>query len=315
MTRGTMGNDVSKPDVLAFANMPPSPDELYKEWQVCNRFFGHQFGFCKGCERRPRTYRLLVEWMRAGKFKGDWIDDLPMDLRQVYEKYCPHGSALGDRFLPSPHCEQHHSRLSQEDLKALYGWLLLAWCVRKADHATSLCTPSFENALGTLRANRADVGTILDLTYVPREILERLPDLRKSLEKSRRQLSRSLRSYRQKIAQGKRASLVGPSNKAEEMPPSAGWEQRWSSSLGMDKLTSAFPKQILWTLVFVPVVKVLLPYAKQRKRDRWHRDSDEPILPDDVFKKASHLIHSRYPDLWEDRWQRVRDRCAPHLRS
>ena len=94
---------------------PPLPDELLKRWQVCPNYATHLGGYCSRCKKpsktlscqicdlktRPhqvtcsqcldtgRSFRLLVEWLRYGKLKGSWLEELPSPIRKVVESHRP----------------------------------------------------------------------------------------------------------------------------------------------------------------------------------------------------------------------------------
>ena len=149
------------------------------------------------------------------------------------------------------------------------------------------------------------IQKLLELTYVPRMIIESTPDIRKHLDLFRKEDSTALRSLRQHLGKS-----VDPRASTDQ-------EQIFFSQFGMDKLTRDPSKQLIWTWLFTPLVFDILPYAKQRKEDRFKNDKyiDDPFIPDDVFIKASELVHLRYPDLWEGQWPRVRDRCLAHIKN
>lgn len=291
----------------------PKPAALLDEWRVCSDHV--YWEFCSKCQGRPRTFRLLADWMQQGKFKGDWLAELPAPLRKAYRQSQP-AKVLDLRLDAAPNVftlhkirptadgksivEVTNDQLSQESFQ---DWLLLAWCVRQAEHERSLRRPDVKKAFSAYAPQGLPLPRLLQLTYVPREIIETIPDVRASLDRSRRALSSALMSSQRKIAKGQEAEFL------EEAPPCTDWEQWWATSMGMDKRTSQLSRQWMWTWIFVPLIEALRPLAKCRKQEYWvsRRDGDTPI-PDDAFIQASRLVHLLYPDLWEDHWQRVKAR-------
>jgi len=377
---------------LKMGTKPPCPDDLFKEWQVCPNLPDHLGGYCKKCEiraltlycqlcksktkpkqvfcdiciRHPRSFRTLVEWMRWGHFRGNWIEDLTGPYQKIFQTHRPQIPLPGfeniRRRIPglqqSPPQElkflvdsvvqlivEEFPDINKRTLKsrlrqalfprfsveieswikkrlsppssndAFYEWLLLGWCVRQCDHAHAISRTPFLSKiqeLSRLCGNSTSPSRlkgfqerILDLTYVPIDIVETIPDIRKSLALTRGEESSSRRANSQQYG-------ASPDPRSD-----AAQEQHLFFKFGIDKKTRSSAKQLIWTWIFVPLVLELLPYAKRKKLDRWKEDKREndPFIPDDAFIKASQLVHLRYPDLWEDNWQRVRERCSPHLKA
>ncbi len=307
----------------------PSPKELFLKWQVCHEhpYWRH----CRECVTAPRTYRILVDWLRQGRFKNDRIEELPKGFQKLFAqiRQRPHhrentpkgASSPSEKFpdLKSLPANLVASLRPSETKESFYEWLLLAWCIQQVDHARAQAISAFQATIQQLTNQGLKEKTLLDLTSVPSEILVSLPNLRQYLDGVRGELSTPIRSYRQKMFEGRPTQLQDSEGEEEEIPPSFKWEQHLAGKMGMGKLTIKTSRQVIWTWVFNPLVKELLPKAKRKKKDRWkvqvgdEGEKEKPFLPDDVFKKASRLIHLRYPNLWDDKWQRVRDRCGPNL--
>jgi hypothetical protein len=192
---------------------------------------------------------------------------------------------------------------SPEKRSRFFNDLLLAWCIRQADNEKAWRKSDFKKACLSSSLPRRE---ILDLTYLPIESLTIIPDIRASLNETRKRLSSSLMSYRQRQARDKDSVIVDPDGKQEEAPPSEEWEQQWCSNFGLEKNSRMLSRQYLWSLVFIPLLTQLLVHVAGRKELNWK--SDSPIVPDEVFKIASRLIHLRYPEHWPDKWQRVKNR-------
>ncbi len=357
----------------------PSPNALLGEWRVCSDYAQHIGGYCSKCDAlsqtlycttcsaktrpvtpacsecwtRPRTFRVLVEFMRKMKFSGHWISDLQRyapHLHKIYEMNRPQqvvtvkneiapGLYRATRAILVPDEGGRHVELKRprryfsrairkvipETQESFYHLLLLAWCLRCADHESilqSLEEPDPERCnqlrelnhmIGSLVRQGLSVEEILNLTYVPRYIVEPYPVerpsgvmhypayklFRDSMRRSREGDSERLRRYRQQHGKGQ-----DPGDKPI-------WEQWFFSQFGIDEQTSQVSRQRIWTWVFVPLVNALLPYAKHRKtaghvNGCW--EDFKEFIPDDAFKKASRLVHLRSPEIWEDNWQRVKDR-------
>src|ERR1044071_9808715 len=95
---------------LTNAALHPCGDDLFLLWRACPAIKSHLGGYCRECRRNygllfcpkchkktvprrlfcsacwthTRTFRLLVEWMRRWPMRRHWIEDLPIDLQQLY---------------------------------------------------------------------------------------------------------------------------------------------------------------------------------------------------------------------------------------
>lgn len=188
--------------------------------------------------------------------------------------------------------------------------LVLAWCIRQADHERFAEIPKARRVLKELGEYGADTSILLDLTYLPEEVPEIIPTLREFSDEERQRRRHDILSYRQNIAQGREAELK------EEIPIDAQQEALWASRLGIDKKTEKGSRQIVWDWLFVPLTFYLQNYLAGRKTDLDPSDNERAKINSDIiFKRASTLIHLRYPHLWEDRWSRVRDRWRYYSRS
>jgi hypothetical protein len=288
---------------------------------------------CKECDRHPRTFRVLAETVRMGKSFTDWTDELPAHLRELYETQRsssvhmvrneepdegnpPRVRLATPKYYFTP--EQRKRIPRPDNDRSFYDWLLLAWCVRQADHALILNPPrelgkerlrqleELTRIIASLEEKGLSSEIILDLTYIPLELFESgSPEptymlLRDSIQESRKYDSDELRAYRQEYGS------------VRDARDDRTLEQLLFSRLGTDKQTSDISKQIIWTWIFVPLVITLLPYARRRKtagyvNGEW--GEEKPLVPDEAFKTASRLIHLRYPHIWLDNWQRVKARC------
>ena len=278
----------------------PPPSDLIREWQVCPVFATHRKGFCTSCEQRQQTYRLLVDWLQDDKFLGARISALPMHLQAFALNDPPSVPAKMVPLLPKRY--QSAAR-SQEFLQLL----VLAWCIRQAEHERFAAMPKASRVLRELSDYGADTTTLLDLTYLPEEILEIVPAMRGIAAEERQRQRLDVLSYRKNIAQGREAELQ------EEIPPEADQEARWASQFGIDKQTDESSRQVVWTLLFVPLTLYLRRFIVGRKLDSWR--NSKPIVSDKIFKTASSLVHLRYPCLWSDRWTLVKKRSYPFLQS
>ena len=211
-----------------------------------------------------------------------------------------------------------------EDPGSFHEWLLLAWCLRFLDHRQAERKKEFTQAVSTLVGRGLEKETLLNLTFLPEELLQNGRQLQTFMKHLRKTLSPSLRSYKQKSRKDPRIRLKGPTGEDEEEPASREWEKKWLKQFGIEKKTGRISQQYIWTWLFVPLVDFLLPYATRPKLERWHSSdgkpidpskTEEPIIPDDVFIKASQLLHLRYPALWNDHgWQMVKLRFHRQLK-
>jgi hypothetical protein len=153
----------------------------------------------------------------------------------------------------------------------------------------------------------ADSRALLDLTYVQEESIEIIPPLRKFFAEERQRMRLDLLAHYQNSVQGRESKL------REEIPSEPDLETRWALQFGIDKKTNKSSRQVIWTLIFVPLALYLRQFIIGRKQDNW-RNSNR-IVSDTVFKTASTLVHLRYPDLWSDSWSLVKKRAYPFLKS
>jgi hypothetical protein len=265
---------------------------------------------------RSRSFRLLVEWCRDGKFLADWEEELSPEWRLRYHH------ALSQPNLSSSQLSESFSKASEsaipppEDEWTFYKCLLLAEGLVQTDNDRAKKNDKIQEYFGLLGVESTEAGTLLNLSFVPIVILDDLPTLRQVFRQTRIDVLSSLQQFRQRTTRGQDARLVDAGGNEVELPVGAGHERLWAQQYGMERNTAELSRQFVWTLIFVPLVHALLPHATRQKRDRWTAGEDpgQLFLPDDVFKQASRLIHLRYPDHWADRWTRVRDRCAIHLK-
>jgi len=82
---------------------------------------------------------------------------------------------------------------SREKRVRFYNFLLRAWCIREADNERAWKDREFRNACLNITLPREQV---LDLTFLYSEILDMVPDIRASLDESRKELSPSIMSFR-----------------------------------------------------------------------------------------------------------------------
>ncbi|MCA9469961.1 MAG: hypothetical protein KC643_31565 [Nitrospira sp.] len=308
---------------------PPPFSDLLNEWIVCT---GHPISqFCQHCSSKNRMFRVFVEYLRHGKTTTDLEKRLPPAIRKLYLENRPQSP-------PSYTLATHHGRTQiqkkkpvEEDLgvpsqmlsqipqsenpASFHEWLLLAWCLRLADHQHADRNKEFKQTLSTLIDCGLAKEVLWNLTFLPAELVRHGKDLRNFMRHLREDLSSSIRCYKQKIRLNPSGTLKGPTGEDEEEPASREWETRWLEQFGIEKNTLRISLQYIWTWQFVPLVINLLPVAQGRKHGR-PMDSpyqDRPFFPDEVCQKASQLIHLRYPTLWSDNWQRVRERCRPYV--
>ncbi|MCA9457859.1 MAG: hypothetical protein KC587_14435, partial [Nitrospira sp.] len=281
---------------------------------------------CDQCHITGRSFRLLVEWLRFGKFKGSWIEELSPPVREVFETHRQpspsHFQRRQNTSILSPDTwKLVKKKLSPPDSEwGFYDWLLLAWSVQQGNQEqaiqnqalTEIIDVTFRSATPpTAQTMEKFRSMVLALSYVPQPLLDMAISIRTTLSKDRKRESSNRRRQSQKTG-----TVQEP--KAEMIR-----EQIFFSQFGIDKMTPDLSRQVFWTWLFVPLVDFLLPYATRRKEDHWPSsetkpidptEADSPILPDDVFQKASQLLHLRYPDLWKDQWQMVKLRFHRHLR-
>ena len=285
--------------------MPDDPQvsslkDLILQWEVCKTCLPQFAQFCGVCQGKPRTFRLLAEWLRAGRMKRGWIDDLPEPIAKCYRRpweELPEFPAEARSLIPAPESENSFTE-----------WLILAWCIRQVDHSNALTKPRIRRELKELMNQGADREQLLDLTYVPRSIIELVPKMRKGMKSVREndEQRRMLQAHKQKIAKGIKSSFSG------EQVLSKDQEQFWAARFAFDKKTDDLSRQTLWTWIFVPLATYLHQYVVGRKLESWKKDM--PPISDKAFEQASTLIHCRYPDLWNDReWRRVKARCRNYL--
>lgn len=281
---------------MSTPTLPPISD-LILEWQFCKNLSGHLKGFCPACEQRSRTYRLLVNWIREDKFLGARIEELPVHLQRLAREEAPPVPENLVAILP----RRDHSVSRSRDFMRL---LVLGWCIRQADHERFLDMPEARRVLKEIGAQGADITALLDLTYIPEESTEIIPPLREFSAEERQRLRLDLLAHRQNIAQNRESEL------REEIPSEADMEAQWALQFGIDKKTSDSSRQVIWSWLFVPLTQYLRKYLEGRKVDLDPSDDElAEIRSDIVFKRASTLVHLRYPHLWEDNWPRVRERC------
>ena len=330
---------------------PPQPDLLAGRWLVCRQYASHLGGFCSKCKNRSvklycpscnrktipervtcsqchitgRSFRLLVEWLRFGKFKGSWIEELSPPVRKVFETHRLPSPSLFQRsqnttiFSPDT-WKLVKKKLSPPDSQeGFYNWLLLAWSIQQGSQEQAIQNQTlmgkidaiFDSAPPPIVHTKGKFRSmVLTLSYVPQPFLDMALSIRTSLSKDRKRES-SIRRRESQItgtAQEPKADII--------------WEQLFFSKFGIDKISSDLTRQVFWTWLFVPLVDFLLPYATRRKEKRWIVDfsqplpkTEQPFIPDDVFKKASQLLHLRYPDLWKDHWQKIKLRFYQQLKS
>ena len=166
-----------------------------------------------------------------------------------------------------------------------------------------------------VKKTRGNVESILDLTFLPSDILTTCLDLRAYLTFRRTELSQSLRSFRQQIRRGHHVALTGPQGIEEEVPLSLKWERDFLSIYGIDELTPEASRQIFWTWVFIPLVNYLQRHLHEGNHRKKVRKTDpanpKPIIHNDAFRKASSIIAFRHPSVWqesEQNWKRIRSR-------
>lgn len=275
--------------------LPPISD-LILEWRYCEDLSGHRKGFCVGCEQRSRAYRLLVDWIRDDKFLGARIKALPQHLRVLVLEEGPPVPIGMVSILP----RRDRLKSRPRDFMRL---LVLAWCIRQADHERFAAIPKVRRLLKEVGSHGADIGTLLDLTYVPEESTEIISPLRDFFADERQRLRIDLLAHHQNSIEGRESELK------EEIPIKTDQEKHWALQFGIDKKTGNSSRQIIWDWIFVPLTHHLRKYLEGRKADLDPSDSELiEIRSDIVFKRASTLVHLRYPHLWEDKWSRVRDR-------
>lgn len=278
----------------------PSLQNLIFEWDICKKC--NPLELCHDCEDKPRTFRLLAEWVRTGKLKKGWIDKLPNPLVKCYRnpwKEVPEFPTDARLLIPPPESENSFTE-----------WLILAWCVRQADHFEALAHPRLKQRLKEMENLGMNREQLLSLTYVPRPIFGMVPKLRAGMKDVRdSEVHRAaINSHKQKVAKNLPSRFTG------EQVLNRDQEEIWAARWGFDKATASDSKQKLWTLVFVPLTTYLHQYVSGRKVDSWKTDT-LPV-PDIVFEHASTLIHYRYPDLWSNhQWQRVKARCLKYIGS
>lgn len=273
----------------------PQLHDLIAQWQICDEYGNHSSGFCDTCQQIPRTYRLLVNWQRKGKLKKHMVAELSTDSRQTYDIFQKASSDLST-VIPPP----------GESKESFADWLIIAWCLRRADHDRALRLRKYLTQLDKLIKCGADQQLLLDLTYIPEKIVQSVPRRRAAMFNLRQEVGPALMSHKQKVAK----SI--PSRFRDEQPLNRDQEEAWAAQWGFDKTTDSDSKQTLWTWIFVPLTTYLHQYVSGRKMNSWKTET-LPV-PDIVFEQASTLIHCRYPDLWDDhQWQRVKARCHKYL--
>lgn len=193
-----------------------------------------------------------------------------------------------------------------EDPASFHEWLLLAWFLRNMDHRKAERNKDFKQALTNLVERDLEKNLLLNLTFLPEELVQNGRELRHFMKCLREDLSPLVRSYKQKIRKNPHIPLKGPSSMDEEEPASREWEMRWLEQFGIEKNTRRISQQYIWSWVFIPLVNLILPVIPRKKKDL--ETGKHPIMPDEVFIYTSHLIHLRYPELWENKWHRTRDR-------
>lgn len=275
----------------------PQLHDLVAQWQICDDYRNHPMGFCDTCQGASRTYRLLIDWQRKGKLKKHLVAELPDGIRQAYDIF-RNGSPDLSTVIPPP----------GESKESFADWLIIAWCIRRADHDRALAVRQYATQLDELIKCGTDQQVLLDLTYVPEEIIQSVPRRRAAMFNLRQEVGTVLMSHKQKVAKDI------PSRFRDEQPLNRDQEEAWAAQWGFDKATDNDSKQTLWSLVFVPLTGYLHQYVIGRKLDSWKKETRS--VPDAVFEQASKLIHYRYPDLWGDhQWQRVKARCRKYLSS
>jgi hypothetical protein len=314
----------------------PSFSALLAEWAICDQ---HLFPtFCGQCAAKGRMFRVFVEYLRQGKTKTDLENRLTPTIRKRYLQNRPKGLSSFTLNTQGGAIRLHKNKTVNEDYgipeqmlslipksedpASFHEWLLLAWFLRDMEHRKAERNKDFKQALTNLVERGLEKNLLLNLTFLPEELVQNGRDLRNFMKHLREDLSLSIRSYKQKIRMNPHFPLKGPTGEDEEEPASRAWEKRWLEQFGLEKNTGRISQQYIWTWLFVPLVDFLLPYAIRRKQEHWRSsntkpidpsETEYPILPDDVFKKASQLLHLRYPKLWEDKWLRVRVRTLPYV--
>ena len=277
-------------------------------------------------------YRLLVDWIRKDqKFKNEKIAKLTEPLRELYKRHRPPSRqqliTKNKKILllqqeeksgksSSPFSARILSKIpTPNDPKVFYDSLLLAWCLKWTDNSKVSESDLLLKQLGLLKRQGIGLDRILDLTFLPLEIFITCSDLSAYLTFHRRDLGRSLRSFRQRIRRGHQGTMTGPKGIEVEAPASLQWERTFLSGYGIDELTPEISRQIFWTFLFIPLVNCLqghLPKGSHRKKMRIKDTSNQkPIIHNDAFKLASSLIALRYPSFWKDpelNWKRIRTR-------
>ncbi len=265
---------------------------------------------------------MFVEYLRQGKTKIDLEKRLPPTIRKRYLQNRPKGPSLftlnthrgAIRLQKNKTVDRNPGIPGQilslipktDDPASFHEWLLLAWFLRDMDHRKAERNKDCKQAVSTLVEQGLKKDLLLNLTFLPEELVQNGRELRNFMKHLREDLSQSIRSYKQKIRINPRMPLKGPTGEDEEEPTSWEWEMRWLEQFGIEKNTQRISQQYIWTWVFIPLVKLILPVIPRRKKDL--DTGKHPIMPDEVFIKTSHFIHLRYPELWEDKWHRARDR-------
>ena len=83
------------------------------------------------------------------------------------------------------------------------------------------------------------------------------------------------------------------------------------SAIGLDKPPmSDRSRHEIWDTVALPLLDYLEPLAPRRKADP---SRASPVTPESLFVGTSRLLHSRYPEFWEDAPRRLKSRYYYHL--
>jgi hypothetical protein len=93
--------------------------------------------------------------------------------------------------------------------------------------------------------------------------------------------------------------------------PSRERESEIWSAIGLDKTPkSGTSRHEIWDAVALPLLRYLEPFAPRRKGDP---SRASPLTPESLFVGASRLLHTRYPEFWEDAPGRLKSRYYSRL--